>query len=414
MKLDVFFYWGLGIGLILVLLGSVFFYFSINNVILDMYIIFTGLSIILGALGSTATIKYKGVTLTGMAAISIIIFSVVLSEMDDRYVRIKIRGSELKDSRVTLSEENNYLGAYKTDDQTWNFVIFGKEIKSSVTFNGTRANKTEFAKACIFKDKILPHLASGRTLEWSLQTTEEGSDILELVDVQNGTSIAKLDACNRVKKSDSKNFAMISLISTAFADPEKNNSDISSKLKPFVSRFESDIDDARREARSQVAEMGAEIVEPLLKTLSENKSSYRVKLGVLVALTEMMRNNRNPSSCEIISQQIKKEDWEQLVEASADEDRTIRIYASEFLYDLGDPKVIAFALDKIPSASENGRYNLILVIKGAIQYVADKNERDNINNKLTELKSENTPKTNELIKSVKELSTQQAGTRCSS
>jgi hypothetical protein len=391
-----FFKWGIAVGFILVFLGSLFLTFSGNNVVLDMFIICAGLSIIFGAFGSTATITYQGIVLSGVAAISSVLFYFLLSQMDDRYVRIKIRGENLGESQLELGADgSNYLGTYTKNDRAWDFVIFGKTIKQqSIYFHVVNLkDKKELPDACIARNKILPHLASGKILEWSLQK-EKNSDQFELIDIENKSTIAKLDNC--IIESNHENFSMFTFVSTAFAD---DRDIILKNIEPLIKQFESDVSYIRRDARSKIAGMGTKIVEPLLATLS-SQSSYRTKLGVVVALTEMMRNNKNKLSRESISKQIKNTgDWLQLVDAAADEDRTIRIYASEFLYDLGDPKVISFALDKIPTASEDGRYNLILVIKGAIQNATDK-EKGETSKKLIKFKTDNTPKTNELIQSV--------------
>lgn len=156
----------------------------------------------------------------------------------------------------------------------------------------------------------------------------------------------------------------------------------------------------RQDARSQLAKKGITVVRPLLVTLSQDPLSYRSRLGVIVALTEMMRENKG-SRREIINN-ITPDDLARLVDASADEDRTIRIYASEFLYDLGDPRTIPLCMAKFPAASENGRYNLLLVIQGAVPFVP-KGKRSKVVEDVTALKSPDTTKINKLIDSIVEL-----------
>jgi hypothetical protein len=103
---------------------------------------------------------------------------------------------------------------------------------------------------------------------------------------------------------------------------------------------------------------------------------------------------------------INAENLKILVIASADEDRAIRIYASEFLYDLGDPRTIPVAFEQFSSASESGRYNLLLVIKGAVPF-APSDQQANVIKRLKALKSPDTTKTNALIDSIIDL----AGTK---
>jgi hypothetical protein len=139
------------------------------------------------------------------------------------------------------------------------------------------------------------------------------------------------------------------------------------------------------------------VVVPLLKKLGEQPLTYRSRLGVLVALTEMMRQKK-ASRTEFIAR-IKEEDLLRLLDAATNGDRTVRIYASEFLYDLGDPRTISLALQQVGSASENGRYNLLLVIKGAVPFVSLQQKYE-VAKRVESLKSGSTPKTNELIDSI--------------
>lgn len=54
-----------------------------------------------------------------------------------------------------------------------------------------------------------------------------------------------------------------------------------------------------------------------------------------------------------------------LLEAAGSKDRTLRIYASEFLYDLGDPEMSRQALALAAKTDdENARYNWLLVAQG--------------------------------------------------
>ena len=80
----------------------------------------------------------------------------------------------------------------------------------------------------------------------------------------------------------------------------------------------------------------------------------------------------------------------------------LSIYASEFLYDLGDPRIIPICLEQFSSASANGRYNLLLVIKGAVPFVPEE-QRTKVIKDVTELKAKDTPKTNDLIESIVDL-----------
>ena len=81
-----------------------------------------------------------------------------------------------------------------------------------------------------------------------------------------------------------------------------------------------------------------------------------------------MRKNKNQRKR--ISGELNDRDIALLLQAAADNDRTLRIYASEFLYDLGDPRAIDAAATIFPLANDNGRYNIILVLTGTVNDVS--------------------------------------------
>jgi hypothetical protein len=150
----------------------------------------------------------------------------------------------------------------------------------------------------------------------------------------------------------------------------------------------------RREARMKLAELGPNAVPGLIEEMSVDGADYRTRLGILVALTEMLRRNKAQASD--ISALVDAKDLGLLADAAADEDRTIRIFASEFLYDLADPRVVDLALDRIPTASDDGKYNLILVIKGAFERLSPE-DQERVAGDLSALQVG--PKTRELIDS---------------
>jgi hypothetical protein len=396
------FKYGLAAGFALILLGGMSLNLSLTNTFVEMLVICAGLSIILGAFGSTAsvTIPSQSIVLVGVAGIAVALFILLLSQMDDRYVRVTIEG-DVGGAQVELVGDRNYLGAFQKSERFFDFIIFGKEIRRPVlALYITLPDKTEFPFECIAKDKVRPYLASGKTISWSFN--KENAALLNTVDRQR---IAELGPCreniNTAVTALYERLRLAStfrLISMAFA--QSDTASTTRDTKTLIEQLESSASYVRRDARSRLAEKGIPVVEPLLAKLSEESLTYPSRLGVIVALTEMMRKNKRYR--EQIIDRIKEEDLGRLVNASADEDRTIRIYASEFLYDLGDPRTISRALDRFPTASEDGRYNLLIVIKGAVPFALDK-QRDEVIRRVTALKSERTPKTNDLIDSIIDL-----------
>ncbi len=132
----------------------------------------------------------------------------------------------------------------------------------------------------------------------------------------------------------------------------------------LIEDLSSDVTDTRRGARTVLASKGLTLVRPAMIALSEDGISYRLRLGLIVALNEMMRENKGQRR--LISELLQPDDLERLLVAATDPDRTIRIYAAGFLFDLGDPRSFDQALGAWSGVnSENGLYNLALILKGA-------------------------------------------------
>ena len=401
------FKYGLAAGFALILLGGISLNQSFTNTFLEMLIVCAGLSIILGAFGSTASVTIPGqsIVLVGVAAVAVALFILLLGEMDDRYVRVKI-GGDVAGAQVELVGDRSYLGAFRESERIFDFIIFGKEIKRQIlALYITLPDDTEFPFECISRDKVKPYLASGKPIEWSFDKEKS-----VLLNIEDRHRIAELGACREnVNLGTSplyerlRRTAAFHLISTAFA--QADTASTTQDTQALIEQLESSASYVRRDARSRLAKMGIPVVEPLLAKLSEESLTYRSRLGLIVALTEMVRENK-PYREEIIKR-LKVEDLMRLVDASADEDRTTRIYASESLYDIGDPRAIPLAFDRFPSASADGRYNLLLVIKGAVPF-ADMH-RDELIKRVSALKSDGTLKTNDLIESIVDLASETPG-----
>jgi len=405
------FKYGLAIGIFLILLGGLSFGLSLTNRTLEMLVICSGLGIILGAFGSTASVKapIQGITLTGVAAMAVALFLVLLSQLDDRYVLIQLRGSDLSQAQVELVGDEPYLSAFRKLSRTHEFVIFSKEIKRPLlSMMITLPDQRELFFECIRASAIRPHLASGEILTWEFRAPRDDADTPKIFDVDAGRYIAEnIGGCNlpvagaavpgAADAAEPSRLPSFALVPGAFAQTSRADP---ATVRKLLADLEVDAAHVRRDARSELAKLGVDMVEPVLAAVSRHGASYRTRLGGIVALTEMMRENK-ARRADIIAR-INTPGLGALVSASADPDRTIRIYASEFLYDLGDPRAIGLALRQFPRASDNGRYNLLLVVKGAVPYASPARKAQTAV-QVNALKASGTPKTNQLIESIEQL-----------
>ena len=116
---------------------------------------------------------------------------------------------------------------------------------------------------------------------------------------------------------------------------------------------------------------------------------------MLVSLAEMMREHKESRGQ--IAGLLQPNDLENLLYFATDNDRTVRIHAAEFLYDLGDTRLFDLAILHWDNTdSENGKYNLALVMKGLAPY-ANRDQANEMVVKLNSLKGVVGPKTDSLL-----------------
>ncbi len=109
-------------------------------------------------------------------------------------------------------------------------------------------------------------------------------------------------------------------------------------------------------------------MQPAMLELAKKGASYRTQLGLVVAITEMLRKNKDIRAQ--ISELLEDSDLNRLLSLSAHKDRTMRIHATEFLFDLGDPRLFGVVDDLwSDTSSADGRFNFALVLKGAAPQV---------------------------------------------
>lgn len=127
----------------------------------------------------------------------------------------------------------------------------------------------------------------------------------------------------------------------------------------------------RRLARDRLAAAGPSAVPALMAALAADPGDYRLRLGVTSALNAMLR--RLPADAAAVAGHLDEADLDRLVAAVGDPDKTIRLYATEFLYQLRDPRSVTASLRVLegqeagvaPADQNNAAYNSLLVIKSA-------------------------------------------------
>jgi hypothetical protein len=363
-------------------------YASISSTV-ALLVLCSGLGIIFGAFGSTATIHYKGVVVAGVAAVAIVLMWFVDSLIQDDFVQGEIDG-DITGSQIHIRGDRVYLGA--VNDGRFEFIVVGKEIKRSrleATFyfppDEDGRGEEEMIFECIEKKKLEPFLGSGRLIQWRFDR-EHGE-----LRTDDGELVSLIGPCPARSAGTPAAWNDWHILPSALA-AEPEATDIDQSLQDLRSGSTN----VRRDARQSLAAQGPAITKPLLAELRRDPDSYRTRLGVVVALTEMLREHKGQAA--EIAAQLDDDDLALLTDAAGDPDRTVRVYASEFLYDLADPRTVPLALERLGDAGDNERFNLILVLKGTYPRLQPETKRQ-VDAELTGLRGAVGQKTQELIDS---------------
>ncbi|MEM7121813.1 MAG: hypothetical protein AAF563_11085 [Pseudomonadota bacterium] len=382
---------GVAVGLFLLLLGLTCMAFLAVAQTISLLITCSGLGIIFGAFGSTAVIRYKGVVVAGVAAIAIALLYFVDLLMRDDLVRLRIDG-DVREADLTLFGDETYPGA--EGENRHEFVIIGREVKSEwLTLvvelspeDAEKAGKPDVEFSCLPGRSIGQFLGSGKIIQWRFNaSTEEltGVDGAENKTVRSGPCPIP-GGLELVKDGE------LTIFSSALAQT-------SADVDALIDDLTSDSALVRRNAREELSMQGADAVALMMAALEEDFHIYRVRLGVSVALAEYLRENKDQRF--MVSEMLTDEQLALITSAAGEDDRTVRVYASEFLYDLGDKRVVSIAEDLFPSASADGKYNLIVVLEGTVPNLTPAESQD-LASALTEWRGTVGPNTQARIDTV--------------
>ena len=301
-----------------------------------------------------------------MAAIAVVLLLVVDWVMRESLVRVEVDG-DVRGARLELFGDSAYPGA-DHDGRRFEFFIVGREItKDRLSLivslppeegqRDSRSSMREVVFDCIPSTAITRFIGGGKTLQWRFDAERE-----VLTGVEGGTIPSGPCRDGGGLGPSFASLKDVSPIGTALADE-------TAEIPYMLADLESESAAVRRNARSALAAIGLPAVRPMMDYWSVHPASYQVRLGVSVALTEFLRGHKRDRKA--VSSELSDRDLHALAIAAGEDDRSLRVYASEFLYDLGDPRIVSIATSLFDGASEDGRYNLIVVIGGAVPDLSD-------------------------------------------
>ncbi|MGI9354992.1 MAG: SPOR domain-containing protein [Rhizobiaceae bacterium] len=158
--------------------------------------------------------------------------------------------------------------------------------------------------------------------------------------------------------------------------------------------LEADSPLSRREARNALIGHGIPAVQPMMKVFSKPSSSYRTRLGSLVALNGML--HRKDITAGEVQTLLSNTDIKNIAKMSAVKDATMRRHASNVLAKLDDPRTVDAILSTFPHASDAAQSDLIAAIRPTYKKLSD-DRKEAIAERLKNLTRDRPAQTHALI-----------------
>lgn len=350
-----------------------------------------GIAIILAAFGGQATVRGRTFVFAGVAGIAAALIWFLdwseqkhVTEKSRSYAQGWIGGVPVGKYKVSLKFGTRALGYHSSENKQFQFVAFKSQILGKVAtveiLGGDNPDTSEFNDLIIESACFEPWIGREEPIDWSY-------DAVRNVIVENGTSRAigaRLGQPTEPCMTDIEVSAAARqaprlahaawMTSTAFAEEQQQQIGplVEQKFSPLTEAeidqaftdLSSDDSDVRRGARDILSSATPENIPQIMERLrrSQNIGAYRIRLGVSVALAEMLR--RDKSQAERIK--LEPADIDILLEFASAGDRTLRVYAAEFLFDLAYPEVTKKALERAARVStdssfDEARYSLLFL-----------------------------------------------------
>jgi len=393
------FLWSLASGFLLIGISILDNKYNLIEFVGNNMVLAAGIGLLLFAFGTRAILKVSGLVIAGAGAVAAAAFLGLMYYTQQEYVIVDITGPGLSGTQMTAGATQNFVGALQGGNR-YRFVVFRSDTNKAsfdITIDQRDAAgsvKSEQIFDCIPIENLKNYLGTGVILDWRItaQFDRITSPNSKTVNFTSGVS-----NCGGAPTVPGANFSAL-FLGKAFAQtPATPPTDIAAEIK----LLSSDSIQARRDARVALSVFGLPMVRPMLDAMRTD--DYQLQLGGAVALTLYLRDNK-PLAPQVEAV-MNADDFTLLVKLSSSQDRTLRVYASEFLFDLGSPLSIAPAIARIEELrgqtprNDDGIYNIILVLKGAYPRAAD-DQKAAIKQELTGLLGQIGDKTDKLIHTI--------------
>jgi len=348
-------------GLALICLTTIFrSYFAVNGTQSNL-VLCIGAALVLAAFGGQATVRVGGIIMAGVAAVALGLFVYLQHVSQDLLLEGTIHSFDHdRYESLDITQKHPMLGRinnqHKSDPKRsrYDFVIFKKEIDGQTIDIGLTTRNTKTEQLLVVEVSDIEWAFGGQRLEWELREETVGQDKILTLYQRFGKKIVAREnvvGTGRTMRNTTDPF----LISTAFA---QETSPVDVPL--MLARLKADDTATRRGARDALSHASLDLIPVIMDAFHREWTNYQVKLGVCVALAQMLRTDKSRGRA--ISGKLSEDDLNSLLDAAGDPDRTVRVYATEFLFDLGDTRTTNLAIRRAATTTDdNARYNWLFV-----------------------------------------------------
>jgi len=373
---------GIIVGLVLAFLG-VYLLLQKQSSLIPSFIICVGFGILLVSFGARARGSWAGWTASGAGAMAIGLFLLLMhytpNPNPNEIKHGQIRGDLSKIADLRIVDEEPFYEFRDRTIQAIRFIVVDKELRNpnlqiQVDTNEKGEGREFFEMIGDGKwisDRYLSdrneNSGDGRIIKWTLDYDKKVVTDGEKVILSVPTSV-KPDTVDFSKKNVQGALSGFNLISPALADGL--NQTPSNDISKLVEDLKSDEPSVRRNSRDGLVAIGVVAIPDIMREAEQDLTNYRVKSGAVYILAEILR--KDVSSGESISQKLQPDDFSYLTNAASDKDPTIRLQATQFLYNLHDPRAVPESLKSATqSQTADGVYNNAIIAKGSAQKFSD-------------------------------------------
>ncbi|HYE52700.1 MAG TPA: hypothetical protein VEB20_24100 [Azospirillaceae bacterium] len=366
-----------------------------------------GFSIILGALGTEASIKSSiphapayVVGGAGATAILLFLFATHHGSAISPSAIITISGLSDKIAHMSMRDSGEMFSIREKSIRYRFYVISGQVNKDYVEITVERSKpRGESEQFTMFSDRddINRIISKDADVTFFLDydneiiTDKNGNIIFETRD----KFMPMMRLSSAINSGSNWQFVSTALAQEHEADEILN---IDDQIKSLLD----DDTTTRRLARETLVYAGPNVIPALMNALNAQSDSYRIRLGVSYVISRMLREN--PNLAPMVAGQIKDEELANLGDLVGDNDKTIRLYAAEALYLLRDKRLPSLAIEKFSARMNNDMnynylYNWAVIFSGNLE-VIEKDSRAGLKRQALEALPQNANATRELIETI--------------